>query len=69
MTCAENSTLCPLLVDAGSGIGEFGNALLSGGGFIKLIMTLAIMTGIVGLVFAVVALIRGYVHTKPGKSY
>lgn len=54
-----NSTgVCQILSETGSGIGAFADGLISGGGLIKLLLVLAVISGVVALFFAIVYVIK-----------
>ena len=61
MVCPTGNTstgVCDILSETGTGIGAFAEGLLSGGGLIKLLLVLAVISGVVALLFAIVYVIK-----------
>lgn len=69
MACPVNSTtgICDMLSETGSGLGEFSNGAVSNGGLPRFIMTLAVIGGLVGLLFAVIVVIKKSISGHQGK--
>lgn len=62
----ETTGVCNILSETGTGIGEFASGLITGGGLIKLLLVLAVIAGVVALMFAIVFVIKKAVQGYAG---